>query len=669
MHRLTLVGFLLAVSWAPWAQAQQALNQPQDLSSLSIEALMDLRVTSVSRKSEPLSRAAAAIYVLTQEDIRRSGATSIPELLRTVPGLDVAQMDASTWAISARGFNTQYASYMLVLVDGRTVYNPTFNGVYWAVQDTVLEDIDRIEVICGPAAALWGQNAVNGVINITTKQASESQGALVAALAGTQETPHVSVRYGGAAGNKGFYRIFGKYFNRQEQHLPSGLPSPDGWRSLRAGFRADWDLSDRDSLTVLADGFRSLERHRQNQILSLLPPVQQEVVNRVRTDGADVLLRWRRAVSGRSDLTVDGYYDYEDQADPSQTLRHTADLNFQHHIVLSPRHDLLWGAGWRYATIRASDGFLVSFQPSVDVNPMFSVFGQDEMTLWPDRLRFVLGARFTHDRFLDSEIQPDARLLWTPHPRHAVWLALSRAISSPSFSGRAVRFSVAALPGPGGLSIVPTVLGNPGLHGSHATSFQAGYRGRPGRNFSLSLAGYYTDYEEVQSSSPDAPSLELDPPPAHLLLPLLFENGLRGATYGSELEGTWQASSRWRLSASHTLLFMTLRDIVPGTASTGTSVPGNNPRNQFQVKSYLSLPRTWEMDLFSYYVDRLPADDVPAYVRLDARIGWQPAEHLALSVMGQNLLQPRHAEFGAGTASIYPTLVRRSAYAKLVWTF
>jgi iron complex outermembrane recepter protein len=258
---------------------------------MSIEALMNLQVTSVSRKSEPLSQAAAAITVITQEDIRRSGASSIPELLRMVPGLDVAQIDSSSWAISARGFNTQYALFMLVLVDGRIVYDPTFNGVRWDAQDTVLEDIERIEVICGPGAALWGQNAVNGVISITTKKASQTQGGLVTVAAGNLQTPETAVRYGGKAGSKGHYRIFGKYFDRQEQDLASGAGASDGWASRRIGFRGDWDLTTRDSLTVLGGGYETLDHHLENRIVSLIPPAQQVITNPVHSNGADILVK------------------------------------------------------------------------------------------------------------------------------------------------------------------------------------------------------------------------------------------------------------------------------------------------------------------------------------------------------------------------------------------
>ena len=669
-QRKTLILFLLAAGLASRSQAQQQPGQAQDLSSMTIEALMDLRVTSVSRKSELLSRAAAAIYVITQEDIRRSGATSIPEALRMAPGLDVAQMDGSTWAISARGFNSQYATFMLVLVDGRTVYDPSFNGVYWDVQDTLLEDIDRIEVICGPGAALWGQNAVNGVINIITKEASQTQGGLVTVAAGNLQTPDVAARYGGNAGASGHYRISGKHLGRQEQELASGARASDGWHSQRLDFRGDWDPSGHDALTVSGGGYQGLEHHLENRIVSLSPPVQQEVTNRVNVAGADVVARWQRAFSGRSDITLQAYYDYAYRRDPLHAeLRNTIDFDFQHHLATQRRHDLIWGVGSRYTTDHTSGSFHLSFNPRVDRNTTFSLFAQDEITLLPDRLRFVVGARFTDDNYTGAEIQPDGRLLWTPYSNHSLWLAISRPIGEPSFSTTSVRFSQNVSAGPGGAPVLAVVLGNPDEGDSKALSIQAGYRGQLGRKLSLSSATYYSRYKGVRSTSLGALFLETDPMPAHFVLPLHFQSGIRGETHGLELSGTWQVNSRWRLAASYTFLSMSLHDAVTASASNAAITTGTSPRNQFQLHSYVDLPRNWEWDTFLYEAGRLPTDNIPAYVRVDTRIGWRFAEGASFSLVGQNLLRPRHPEFGSTSGNIHSTQVRRSAYAKLTWTF
>jgi iron complex outermembrane receptor protein len=670
MRKRILIVALLAGTLPQWTCAQQGPGNRPDLSSMSIEALMDLRVTSVSKKSEPLSRAAAAIYVITQEDIRRSGMNSIPELLRMVPGLDVAQMDASTWAISARGFNSQYATFMLVLVDGRTVYNPTFNGVNWDVQDTALEDIDRIEVICGPGAALWGQNAVNGVINIITKESSGTQGGLITVVAGNLQTPDVAVRYGGPAGPQGHFRILSKYLDRQGQDLASGARAGDGWRNLRLGFRGDWELSDRDSLTVLGGGYQGLSRHLENQIVSLLPPVQQEGLNTVHIAGADILTKWRHSFSERSDITAQAYYDYADRRDSKYgELRNTVDLDFQHHIAIGGRHDFLWGIGWRDTTDNTNGNIYLSFNPRIEDHTTYSVFAQDEIALWPNRLRFVLGARLTDDGYTGAEIQPDGRLLWTPYANHSLWLAVSRPIGTPAFSSRAVRYAQNVSPGPGGLPLLTVILGNPAMAETKSLSLQAGYRGRLVRNLSVSAAGFYSRYQGVRSTSLGAIFLETVPAPAHLVLPLDFQSGIRGETHGLELEGTWQPNSRWRLAAGYTLLLMGLRDALAGSAFGASTTAGTSPRNQFQVHSNVNLPRNWEWDTYLYETGRLPTDNISSHVRMDTRVAWRFAEGASLSLVGQNLLRPGYFEFGSSGGNIHSTQVRRGGYAKFTWTF
>jgi iron complex outermembrane receptor protein len=670
MRRIVSVLLLMAGSCLGPAYAQQKPSDVQSLSTMSIEALMDLQVTSVSRRAEPLSRAAAAITVITQEDIRRSGATSIPEVLRMVPGLDVAQMDASTWAISALGFNTQYATFMLVLVDGRTVYDPTFNGVRWDAQDTVLEDIDRIEVICGPGAALWGQNAVNGVINITTKKASETQNTLVTVTAGNLQAPETVVRYGAPAGSKGHYRIFGKYSNHQGQDLAPGAQASDGWHNLRAGFRGDWDLSGRDSLTLSGQGYQGILHHLENRIVSLLPAVQQVVTSPVHSNGANILMRWQHSFSGRSDMTLQTYYDHTDSRDGAfGERRNTGDLDFQHHVAIKSRHDLVWGLGLRHTVDYTSGSFQTSFTPRIDRNTTFSFFVQHELTLVPGRLRFVSGARLTDDNYTGLEIQPDGRLLWTPRANQSFWLAMSRPIGEPSFSSTSVRFLQGVSSGPGGVPVLPAVLGNPALGDVNTFTVQVGYHGQLSRSVSLNTASFYSRYKGVRSGSLGAPFLEIDPMPAHLVVPLYLQDGIRGETHGLELSGTWQVTSRWRLAAGYTLLLMNLRDAATGSTASAASTVGTSPQNQFQAHCYVNLPRRWEWDTFVYQTGKLPTDTIPAYTRVDTRVGWSFAERASISLVGQNLSQPRHFEFGPTSGSINTSQVKRSGYAKITWTF
>jgi len=669
MRRKTLIFVLLAGSLATWAHAQQEPRVVQELSSMSIEALMDLRVTSVSRRSEPLSRAAAAIYVITQEDIRRSGATSIAELLRMVPGLDVAQMDANTWAVSARGFNGQYAGFLLVLIDGRTVFTPTSNGVYWDVQDTLLEDIDRIEVIRGPGAVLWGLNAINGVINIITKPASGTQGVLITTSIGSHQTPDVAVRYGGKAGGAGHYRAFVRYFDRQPQAASSGYRSSDGWHNLRAGFRSDWELSARDSLTVLGGGYRGLEGHVEDKILSLQPPLAQAVSVAERIAGGDILTRWNHNFSDRSEISLQTFFDYTERLNYARAeLRNTADLDFQHRIAIKRRHDLIWGLRFRYTADHTSGSFRVSFDPRVQVNSTPSAFIQDEITLVPERLRLVLGLRHDYSGDHDLELQPDVRLLWSPRSDQSLWFAVARPISEPSFAGRSIRVSQTAFPGPGGMPTVVALIGNLDLEDSHALSFQAGYRGQLGGTLAVDIEGFYTRHTDAVSIDSSAPFLETNPAPTHLVLPLVFQNALEGETHGLELGATWQATSRWKLTASYAWLDMNLRHVLTGAAGAAQTI-GSSPQHQFQFHSYVNLPRSWEWDTHAYSVGRLPSFGVPAYVRVDTRVGWRLSERAEISLVGQNLCRGRHTEFGSLGASIQTTQVERSGYAKFTWIF
>ena len=669
MRKKTLIFALLAGSLASGVHAQQTPRDPQDLTYMTIEALMEIRVTSVSRKWEPLSRAAAAIHVITPEDIRRSGATSIPELLRMVPGLDVAQVDANTWAISARGFNGQYADLLLVLIDGRTVYNPTSNGVYWDVQDTLLEDIDRIEVIRGPGAVLWGANAVNGVINIITRPASATQGGLVTTSLGSHQTPDAAFRYGGKTGNAGHYRAFIRYFDRQPQAASSGYRSSDGWHNLRAGFRSDWELSARDSLTVLGGGYRGLEGHVENKIISLQPPVAQEIPVRERIAGGDILTRWRHAFSDRSDIELQTYFDYTARLDYTRAeLRKTADFDLQYHTAIKRRHDLVWGLRHRYTADHTSGSFLVSFDPRLHINNTFSAFVHDEITLLPERLRLVLGVRYDHFDVREIDFQPDGRLLWSPRSNHSLWLAVSAPIIQPSFASESIRVSRTAFPGLGGTPTVVALLRNPDLEDGHALSFQAGYRGQLVPTLAAGVEGFYTRHKDSVSIDPGAPFLENDPAPTHVVLPLVFQNSLEGETHGLELNATWQATSRWKLTSSYSWLDMNLSHVLTGDAGAAQTI-GSSPQHQFQIRSYLDLPRNWEWDTSVYGVGRLPSFGVPAYARVDTRVGWRLSERAAISLVGQNLLRRRHTEFGSLGASIETTEVKRTGYARFTWSF
>src|ERR1700686_401765 len=401
---------LLVLSGAGFAQQQ-------DLTQLSLEDLMNTKVTSVSKKEQSLSRTAAAIFVISAEDIRRSGATNIPDLLRVVPGVDVAQINANSWAISARGFNHQFSDKLLVVVDGRTVYTPLFGGVYWDTQDVPMEDIERIEVVRGPGGTVWGSNAVNGVINIITKKAAETQGALLTGGEGTQAQGFGTVQYGGKIKEDTSYRIFAKYPN--DGHSPdlSGQNADDGWHLLHGGFRVDAKVSKKDSLTTQGDIYTG-EEGGTIQHATFNPPSNVTVERLPSLSGGNVLTRWEHIFSSRNDTTVQFYFDrYHREGPVASEHRDTLDFDFQNHIVLGVRQDLIWGAGYRHTADQALGTIDGAFVPVSFAGQLFNAFVQDQIALKPDRVTLYLGSKFENSYFSGFDIEPSVRIAWTPNNR------------------------------------------------------------------------------------------------------------------------------------------------------------------------------------------------------------------------------------------------------------
>jgi len=656
---------LVALATTAWAQTLP----PGDLSTVSLEELMNIRVTSVSRKEQKLSKVAAAIYVITQEDIRRSGATTIPDLLRMVPGLDVAQVDANAWAISSRGFNDQIANKLLVLIDGRSVYDPSFSGVFWDEQNVPLEDIGRIEVIRGPGATVWGANAVNGVINIITKSSKDTQGGLLTAGAGSSEA-HGLIQYGGKMGRKATYRIFGGYDNYNQLVDEVGQPAADGWHLTHGGFRSDWDLSGRDALTVEGDIITGRERQTLTSFVSLDPPLVGTFSDAIRPGAGDILGRWSHTFSGRSDMALQVYFDGVNRTSSGvRQLWHTFDLDFQHHLALGSRQDVVWGFEYRHTSDNILPGYAISLDPSSRSENLSSAFAQDEFKL-ADSLRLTIGSKLEHNTYTGFEVEPSVRLAWSPAERQTLWAAVSRAIRQPSRTDVDIRVNVDAFPGPVGVNILVSTFGNPNFKSEELLAYELGYRVEPINRVSLDLATFYNVYQDLRTVEPGAPSFEFTPLPPHVLVPQMFGNGMHGRTYGAEVSADWNVMNRWKLTGSYSWLNMRLQlDPSSLDVSGATAAAGNSPRNQFQVRSYLTLPWGVDFDSSLYYVDRLPALNTPAYARVDARLAWHATESIELSVVGQNLLDERHFEFNDNVEQTDPSQAKRSVYGKISWRF
>jgi iron complex outermembrane recepter protein len=647
-----------------------------DIVNLDIEQLartpvvvpsMDLAVTSVTKEASTVGRSAAAIFVITPEMIRRSGATSIPEALRMAPGLDVARINSNTWAISARGFNGLFANKLLVLMDGRTLYSPIDSGVYWDVQDYVLEDIERIEVIRGPGGTLWGANAVNGVINIITKNAKDTQGSYVNVGGGTEEHLDDAFRYGGRIGDDGYYRVYGKHFDRGTFYDPT-LPANDAWRQGRFGFRSDWNLDcDKSSaLTVQGDHYVG-ESGLDTVQRQLVPPYSVINQGQAWNTGEDVLMRLRHVNDEDSDWTLQTYFDRFERGTLLNSERaNTYDIDFQDRFPLSERQKITWGAGYRYIHYQtpSEDPFTLAIIPPEGSMYVVSQFVQDEISLAPDLLGLTLGCKLEQNNFTGLEYQPTARLLWTPDREHSVWGAVSRAVRTPDPVDRG-GFATRA---PIGGVLFPRVLGDPGFQSETLIAYELGYRTQVNEQFSYDIAAFYNVYGSLRGLQVLSPQPEPLPPPPHAILPIVFTNGSYGDTYGVELATNWTVSDTWRISAEYTFFRMFIYTDPENTAMISA---GDNPCHQVYLRSSWNLREDIDFDLMLRYVDCLTHLNVPAYTTMDLRLAWRPRKQLELALVGQNLLQTYHYEWGQSgdvAATGYEvTEIPRGVYGTLTW--
>jgi len=671
MILLLLVGRGVAEGQAPSTQdAPQSSPGPQsppgDLTRVSIEDLMNLEVTSVSKKEQKLSQVAAAIFVITPEDIRQSGATNIPDLLRMVPGIDVAQINSNTWAISARGFNFQFASKLLVLIDGRAVYSPLFGGVNWDTQDVPLEDIERIEVIRGPGGAVWGANAVNGVINIITKKAEETPGVLVTGGGGTQAQGFGTTQYGGKITGRTNYRVFTSYQNNNHFLDLNGQNGQDGWYLLHGGFRADTKLSQRDFLTTQGDVYTG----KEGAIIvhAILSPPDNVNVQRLATlSGGNILGRWNHIFSSRCDTALQFYFDEYRRGGPDAIdVRDTIDFDFQNHVVLGVRQDLIWGMGYRH-TVDDTEGTVdKAFVPADSAKQFFNLFVQDQITLKPNRVNLYVGTKLEDSYFTGFDIQPSVHIAWTPSVHRTFWAGISRASRTPARRDVGLDATLAALPGPAEV----VLLGNPKIKSEHVIAYEVGYRAQPTEQLSLGVTAFVNIYHNLESTEPLPPTLDTDNVPPILVFPKLLDNKLHGTTDGVEVYLKWKPVSRWTLSPGYSFLQMHLHtDSMSLDTTSVADAEGSNPGHQAQLRSHVELWRGFAWDANAYFVGRLPAQMVASYTRLDTQLTWRLRESMGLSLVGKNLLRDHHVEFNDAFQSVNSSQVKRSAYAKLTWQF
>ncbi|HLA84690.1 MAG TPA: TonB-dependent receptor [Thermoguttaceae bacterium] len=636
----------------------------QELSRTQVKAgtAMGTEVTSVSRQTSTIGQSPAAVFVITNEMIRRSGYRTVPDLLRLAPGVKVAKISSNSWAIGIRGQQSRFSKLLLVMIDGRSIYNPVFGGVFWDMQDLLFEDIERIEVIRGPGGTIWGANAVDGVINIITKKASESRGVYAEVGGGNYDLLNEAVRVGG--GDDEFsWRMWGKHFERGPGYLPGEGLAWDDWRAGNGGFRMDWDPCRCNHFTALGQFFAGSEGQR-----SIWPvpydPFYQVFPEDMDFTGQSVLLRWEHTTSEDSDWKFQTYYDrnYRKQVMGDQMWT-TMDFDFQHRFPLGDRHNVIWGLNHRQIFNYEPDGsFFLSFSPTHITYNEFSGFIQDEIELAEDRWFLTAGTKLGRDNFCGFQVQPSIRLLWTPDERHSLWGAISRPISTPALYQETgtVNFGPSADP------VWPTFLQLTGTNGSKSEkllAYEIGYRTQATERFSWDVATYYNVYEDLHGFAVDSFNW-VDP---YFVAHSDWINDVGGTAYGVELSACWDITDRWRLWGFYD--FQYLQWEVGSAQETLVYGDGDLPMQQFRVQSSWTLSPTWDFDAVLRYVDNLKGLDVPRYLTMDLRLAWKPTEHFEAAIVGQNLLDTHFYEFYAEPYGLGATEVRRTVFGQMVWRY
>jgi iron complex outermembrane recepter protein len=653
---------LVAVPAAALAQAK-----PTDLATATIEELMNIRITSAARKEQRAVETPAAVFVITQDDIRRSGFRTLPEVFRLVPGVQVAQINSSNWAVSIRGSNSHFSNKLLVLIDGRSVYKRNFSGVFWDAADMVLDDIDHIEVIRGPGGAVWGANAVNGVINIVTKAAADTQGALVRVSVGTLDPIQATARYGGAFGDAA-YRVNAQWSDRGDTRLANGAAARDSWQSLTAGGRVDWT---RGTNEWTVDGsFRAGNGRPLWRFLEGPTPGSAMVTdNPASFREGNVLGRWTRRGASGSELQLQSFVAisrrFNSVPDDVTDNENAFDMQLLYHRRLGARHDLVAGGGYRFIDSTTSGSFAIALTPPDHRNAIASVFAQDEVTL-TDRVRLTLGMKVERDTVSGLSVAPTARVMWQPGPRHHVWFAASRAVRTPSNTDLALRLNVGVIPGPGA-PIVIGVLGNPEYQAEEFQDAEAGYRLQLASRLSVDVTAFRGHYSGLPTFEPLAPVFERTPAPPHLFIASRFENLQNADTAGLEIAARFAPAPAWRLDGSYSNFHLTPHPDPSSRDAAARTYDGNAPAHQWQLHSFVRLgPRT-DVDVALFRVGALRALGVPAYTRADARVEVRLTTHLWAVAAARNLLDSAHAEFAG--ESVTSTEVRRSAGLQLGWRF
>jgi iron complex outermembrane receptor protein len=634
---------------------------------------MNIEVTSVSKKAQSLSSTAASVFVITSEDIRRSGITILPELLRLAPGVQVARLSSGSWAVGIRGFNDEYSNKLLVLVDGRSVYNVFYTGVYWDTLNISVDDIERIEVMRGPGAAMWGTNAVNGVINIITKSTKTTQGGLVIG-SGSPSTSGEMVRYGGEFTPGADYRIGVQNTQVDPLQVLNSIVPSRGWINRSANFRADWDITPRDSLMVSGDVY-------QSNLGVVVPdgtvasPNAAPGDDRINTNGGNVVARWQHVVSETSGIEVRFSYDQSLRDDPQATTGfRTMDYGFQQHVHAGKRHDIIYGLNYRETSYHTTPTPILSTTPLRDGRVEIALFAEDEIALIPEKLHFIAGAQVSHVESIGYVIQPTARLLWTPTRILSSWVAISKAERTTSLveTGLSLYESAIEVPSPApgipSLVAIPHVLGNPEARSETVVAYEAGQRVQASKALSFDLSSFYNIYQHLSSYTTGVPQLLFSSGVPYLEIPITAGNDRHGESYGAELASSWSVNSRWRLTGGYSWLRVETRSDPGDVSVDALRTSSATPHHQWDLRSNFDLTRKIQLDASLYYTAAMLQTGIPQHLRGDLHIGWRVAPKVELSAGVQDAFEARHLEYES-TRFNQISEVPRNIYGRLTWRF
>lgn len=655
-----LLGLALASSSASFAAAP-GVRDLDPVLSFSLEQLMQITVTSASKKEESIAKAAAAVFVIKADDIRRSGATNVPEALRLAPGVQVAAIGHNRWSVSIRGFNSRFSNKLLVLVDGRAIYSAAFSGVYWEHNDIPLNNIERIEVIRGPGGSLWGANAVNGIINIITFSAKDTQGGLISAAAGNEVNGSAMARYGWTLDEETHLRLHANSKSVDGGQAVAGGDGPDTWKSQQAGFRLDARRGgDNFSLQGNIGDYRAGDRIN----VLTAAPTDFTLLN---TDGkgntAHLLGKWERPTANGSH-SLQAFIDHSDtEMGVARYRNDTFDLEYQQQIT-GETHDLVWGLGYRTSKDRIDTTPHLLFTDTGKTFSVYSAFIQNDITLVPERWRLTLGARLEHNDFTGLEVQPNVRLLWTPTAHDSLWAAVSRAVRTPS---RGERSSTAFVMPPPPLPMA--TVGNPNMESEKLKALDLGWRRQWSPTLTSEVAAFYYRYADLRGVLPPGPPLSYG---GNLYLPLDLTNTIGADSRGLEVAVDWLPLPNWRLQANTSLFHISPRDPLPGAV--GGEFSHATPRHQVSLRSSLDITPKLQWDVWLRRVGKIITSSdasatVPAYTSLDMRLAWKASRDLELSLIGQNLLESSHLEYISQNIYSIPVKIERGVYLKADWKF